>query len=217
MIGSNPHQWVESLRQRAAQVDVLAVADADDADRNRRETDKRRARLANLPCDPDAIADAAASPGVCPHVTGHVGSYAVAQAIETLVSANSSRTLLLLGPTGRGKSYAATWAIAETGGAWLCASDCRVAGWDDLRPRSLTSKLLVIDDLGRESSDWAARELADVLERRHDHGLRTIVTSNLTLARLQDRYGERCASRWSDPRTVIVDVLGADLRRRGQS
>lgn len=214
----NAQQWVDRLRDRAASIDVLAQADADEAAHLRQQADRRRARCnaAGVPLDPDAAEAAIASPGACPLVIGHPGSEAAARAVETFVADGATRTLLLLGPTGRGKSYAATWAIAEAGGVWLSAADCRVAEWDDLRPRAVAARLLVVDDLGREPNGWAQRELADLLELRHNRGLRSIVTSNTPAARIAAIYGDRLASRWADgDYTRIVDVLGRDLRDRG--
>jgi hypothetical protein len=214
----NAEGWIARLRERAATVDVLAVADDAEADARRAAADRRRARLtgAGVPVDPEAAEAAVVSPGACPMVAGHEGSEAAARAVEALLADDHARTLLLVGPTGRGKSFAATWAIAEGGGAWLAAADCRVAEWNDLRPRAAGARLLVLDDLGRESTDWSARELADLLELRHNRGLRTIVTSNLPTRKLAERYGERLASRWGDGRfTATVEVMGGDLRRRG--
>lgn len=197
-------------------VDVLAAEEQADADAARLVREGREARLrAAGALDPEPVAAAIASPGSCPRVVGHAGSEAAARAVETFLGDEHARTLLLLGPTGRGKSHAATWALAERVGAWLSATDVRVAEWDGLRPKALAARLLVIDDLGRESTEWAARELADVCELRHNRGFRTIATSNLIEEKLLARYGERCASRWSDARfSRLVTVLGPDLRGR---
>lgn len=221
MTESTPHEFLARLRARAeAATDVLSDATVE-LDQQRAAFERRRARLLSAGLlDPEAVEAALASPVRCPRVEAHSGSCAAAQGIEAWLDPGSptgrARTLLLLGPTGRGKSYAATWALAEQQGSWLAATECRVDGWDDLRPKAATSRLLVLDDLGREPTGWAARELADVLELRHNRGLRTVVTSNLTADRLAERYGERLASRWADDRlTVTVEVLGRDLRVRG--
>lgn len=198
-------------------VDVLALEDQAEAEAARLVRDSREARLrAAGVLDPDPVSAAIAAPGSCPRVSGHVGSEAAARAVEAFLGDERARTLLLLGPTGRGKSYAATWALAERVGVWLSATDVRVSEWDGLRPRAVSARLLVIDDLGREPTEWSARELADVCELRHNRGLRTIATSNLVEEKLLSRYGERCASRWSDARlSRFVTVLGPDLRARG--
>lgn len=217
----DPVSMLERLRARAGVADVFELDEAAAADQQRQAAERRRARLNAATVDPEAAAVAISSPGRCPRVAGHAGSCAAAQAVEAFAAGIDSpaalRSLLLLGPTGRGKSFAATWVVAELGAAWIAATECRVAGWDDLRPKAVAARVLVLDDLGREATDWSARELADVLELRHNRGRPTVVTSNLPTKRLLERYGERLASRWGDSRmTATVEVLGADLRRRGQ-
>ena len=189
-----------------------------DAEQARQALERRETRLRSAgPLDPAAVAAAlAAASGRAPRVAGHPGSEAAAVAVETFLADPIARTLHLLGPTGRGKSHAATWTLAEQAGVWLPATEVRVAGWDEHRAKAAPARLLVIDDLGREGSAWASRELADLLELRHNRGLRTITTSNLTEEQLRATYGERCASRWSDAAlSRIVVALGPDLRSRG--
>ena len=198
--------------------DAFADVEQSDAEQARQALERRETRLRSAgPLDPAAVAAAlAASSGRAPRVAGHAGSEAAAAAVEAFLGDPAARTLHLLGPTGRGQSHAATWTLAELAGVWLPATEVRVAGWDEHRAKAAPARLLVIDDLGREGSSWASRELADLLELRHNRGLRTITTSNLTDEQLRQTYGERCASRWSDPdlsRTVVV--LGPDLRSRG--
>lgn len=207
------------IRQLAeARSDVFAEPAAPTEDDERRlELDRRANRLrAAGVLDPEAVAAVVQATASCPRIVGHPGSEAAARAVEAFVADRDARTLLLLGPTGRGKSFASAWPLASSAGAWLSATDVRVGGWDELRPKAVSARLLVIDDLGREATEWAARELADVLELRHNRGLRTIATSNLLEDKLAARYGERCASRWSDSRfSRTVVVLGPDLRSRG--
>lgn len=211
-------EMLERLRHKAASADVFELEAATEADQQRQQRERRQARAkgAGVPLDPEAEGSAIASPGRCPRIDGHPGSSAAAKAVEAFVGA-PKRSLLLLGPTGRGKSFAATWLLVELGGVWLAAADCRVGVWDEYRAKAVGARLLVVDDLGRESTDWAARELADLLELRHNRGLRTVATSNLPVLKLLERYGERLASRWNDQTmTTTVEVLGTDLRRRGQ-
>ena len=217
-IGGNLQQLLERVRHKAGAVDVFEAQAEAEADQQRQRLERRaaRAKAAGLVLDPDAAEAAVRSPGACPCVESHAGSRQAAQAVERFAefADRPLRTLLLLGPTGRGKSFAATWLLVELGGVWLAATDCRVAGWDDWRAKAVAARVLVVDDLGRESTEWAAREMADLLELRHNRGLRSVVTSNLPLPKLFERYGERLASRWSDASmTATVEVLGADLRR----
>lgn len=210
--------WIAKLRAKAAQdIDVVEAAARNENEERQQLLSRRWAVLkAAGEIDPDMAKLAVESVGRCPYIEGHAGSVAAARAVEQLVS-HKLRTLLLLGPTGRGKSGAATWAMAETsGGAWLAATDCRVGLWDDARSKAVGSTILVVDDLGREGNDWATREWSDLLEVRHNRGKRTIVTSNLTLPAMVAKYGERLESRWADERyTKVVKVLGPDLRAKG--
>lgn len=215
--------WIGRLKTMAAaqapDVDPFTADEQAKSEARRQVIDRRQARLnAAGGLDPEASAVAAAAIGKCPAIAGHKGSERAAAAAEEYLASKSMRTLILGGPTGRGKSFVSTWIIAEfaSSSAWLAASEVRVSdSWSALRPKVESAKLLVIDDLGRESTDWAGRELADVLELRHNRGLRTVATTNLTRDQVFARYGERLASRLNDARlAMLVDVLGADLRKR---
>lgn len=217
------HGWLAKLRQKsqanAPQVDPFTADEQAQAEARRQIVDRRLARLnAAGGLDPEAVAAASQAIGKCPAVAGHKGSERAASAAQTFLNNPSIRTMILGGPTGRGKSFASTWIVAEwpAASAWIAASEVRVSdSWSALRPKAETTKLLVIDDLGRESTDWAGRELADVIELRHNRGLRTVATTNFTRDQVFARYGERLASRLTDTRlAMLVDVLGADLRKR---
>jgi DNA replication protein DnaC len=74
---------------------------------------------------------------------------------------------------------------------------------------------LFLDDLGTEASDerWCA-EMADLLILRHASRFRalTVVSTNLTLPRIEERYGARCASRLRE--TLLLHRLEGDDQRR---
>jgi len=215
--------WVGRLQKmakaQAPEVDPFTADAQAEADARRQVIDRRSARMnAAGGLDPEAASGVVQSIGRCPRMAGHKGSERAALAAESFLADKLQRTMILCGPTGRGKSYAATWIIAEwqSASAWLAASEVRVSDtWSALRPKVEVTKLLVIDDLGRESTDWAGRELADLMELRHNRGLRTVATTNFTRDQIFARYGERLASRLADGRmSSIIDVLGADLRKR---
>lgn len=215
--------WIGKLKTMAAaqapDVDPFTADEQAKAEARKQVIDRRLARLSAAGgLDPEAAAAAAQAIAKCPSVAGHKGSERAADAAQEYLANPSVRTLILGGPTGRGKSFISTWIIAEWqhSSAWLAASEVRVSeSWSALRPKVETTKLLVIDDMGRESTDWAGRELADVMELRHNRGLRTVATTNLTRDQVFARYGERLASRLNDSRlAMLVDVLGADLRKR---
>lgn len=183
--------------------------------------DRRAARL-ELAGDLSPLAAAAAleSVGRCPRMAGSESSEIMARAVETFLRAGDAYALVLIAPPGRGKSWAATWAVAEFPGAsvWLPAADCRVGqSWDERRGRAMKAPLLVIDDLGGEAGgEWGAREMASMMEVRYDQCRKTIVTTNLMPAEIGKRYSERLTSRWSDSRhSRLVLTVGADMRKGG--
>jgi hypothetical protein len=199
--------------------------------------ERRERRLRSCgPVDPDAAKVCAAALDSCPRVSGHIGSEAAAAAAERFVLEPRMRTLALLGAAGRGKSWAALWPLATPAvwadhgeGCWLPANEIRVPTWDEMRSRATGAKLLVLDDLGLEANDWAAREACQLVESRHNRGARTIVTSNLPMQVadvpeasraswkgrcIADRYGDRFVSRLLDAQvSVVVRCMGPDLRK----
>jgi len=121
-------------------------------------------------------------------------------------------SLIMLGPTGCGKSTAAGLIVRR-----LLDEACRAGGWDWQRAcstwwysatalelarrhhpigrgeapevtRACTGKLLVLDDLGWSPND--VQVVAYVLHERMERQLSTIVTSSLTKADLTARYGD---------------------------
>lgn len=72
--------------------------------------------------------------------------------------------------------------------------------------------LLIIDDLGAEKvSDWSQEMLYGIINRRYEEKLITIITSNLNIADLAERVGERIVSRIVEM-CSIVEIKGEDKR-----
>ena len=131
---------------------------------------------------------------------------------------------MLTGEPGRGKTVAGWYALAEglagkvpgvtlQGVAMRCGQVMPSPRWDELRDRAERTPLLVLDDVTERlahGNGWASGVVADLLERRHDSGLRTLVTANLARERLCDVLGARVASRLDAG--AVVAVSGADLR-----
>lgn len=129
-------------------------------------------------------------------------------------------TLVLKGPRGTGKSVAAIWYLAQTGGhirsptsvarVWISTTN-RAA---DEQLELCQSATLLIDDVGTELPHQVAAvgaALRELLEARQS--LRTILTTNLTREAFEARYpDERLISRME--RAAWVDVDGPDLRSR---
>ncbi|MBE5807425.1 MAG: hypothetical protein E7317_03685 [Clostridiales bacterium] len=79
----------------------------------------------------------------------------------------------------------------------------------------LTAPLLLIDDLGSEPmmKNITVEYLFLLLNERMAQGRHTLIATNLTPAQLQERYGERVASRLFDHRQWgILPFRGKDLR-----
>jgi DNA replication protein DnaC len=136
-------------------------------------------------------------------------------------------SLLILGPTGVGKShqtYGAINQLSRTGllGSWAFTTAPDLYG--SLRPRHgvdterlfqelLGARLLVVDDLGAaKSSEWVEEINYRLVNTRYEQQRPTIYTSNLTGAQLREVVGDRVASRLSDCRHVAL--TGPDRRRR---
>ena len=181
--------------------------------------------------DPVAVLACINSPDRCPRIEGHAGSEAAALAVEAFVASPDARTLLLLGGAGRGKSWAATWALGAVGGAFVTATEVRPKDrWSDRFEDAVRHRLLVFDELGGEAvSEWHAHEVSSLIETRHNAGRKTVITSNVPLrfddvkadARerwkgrtLHDRYGDRLLSRLLDEKfSTVVRCGGDDIRR----
>lgn len=78
-------------------------------------------------------------------------------------------------------------------------------------------ELLVIDDIGvSHTTDFQARILYMLLDRRLSEGKKFIITTNLRFSdnsdEVLDRYGARIASRLAEFRTIIIEM--PDYRKR---
>ena len=117
--------------------------------------------------------------------------------------ATSKTWLVLMGGVGTGKSVAAAWALLQSRPKrcmWETAVGLAArAGGFDGQTHALRLKgcdVLVVDDLGVEhSSEFGRSVLAEVLLHRHEEGLSTVLTTNLSGAAFRERVGERLADR----------------------
>jgi len=82
------------------------------------------------------------------------------------------------------------------------------APYDELFDRVRNVDLLVLDDLGAQSTtQWAQEKLYQVVNYRHVAGLPTVVTTDQSLDKLQETY-PRIVSRIADPHAgTIVTIL----------
>jgi DNA replication protein DnaC len=67
-----------------------------------------------------------------------------------------------------------------------------------------TVDMLILDDLGQGAiTDWGREQLYKILHYRHRNNLPVVITTNLTIADIADRFGGAIASRLSDGAEVI--------------
>lgn len=153
----------------------------------------------------------------------------IATAWAQAVAANpdETRSLLVVGPTGTGKThyaYSVLRAVAETGstGGWkaLTAADL----YASLRPRTgrdseaefealADTGVLFVDDLGAAKlTEWTEEVTYRLINHRYEQCLPGIFTSNVPPAQLRDVLGERIASRLTEMCERIT-LKGADRRK----
>lgn len=72
--------------------------------------------------------------------------------------------------------------------------------------------LLILDDVGAEKmSDWVAETFYLIVNKRYNEMLPTIFTSNLSIADLAERIGDRTVSRIVEM-CDVVELIGKDRR-----
>ena len=86
--------------------------------------------------------------------------------------------------------------------------------YDDLFEEVRNAELLILDDLGTESSsEWAREKIYQIINRRYNSGAPTVVTMN---PREYDRLDERVKSRMADGATSRIVLMreAGDFRAR---
>ena len=139
-----------------------------------------------------------------------------------------TQSLLFVGETGLGKTFLSSCivrALGEKGvpAAFMSAFDMlrtlenehfgRSEG--DTMEHLMTAPLLVIDDLGAEPSNSKFYEtfLYNVINGRINRSLPTIISTNLSPAKIKERYGDRLASRMLSEYLPIL-FRGVDIRQQ---
>jgi len=204
---------------RNAVADVMRrLSPADDTTVRRWEDEQERLRLDSalrLMDLPPRIADDMASPTLN---TEREPIPSIARAIEA-----GQRMILLAGLAGTGKTVAAVWIVHRMRGAYfiripylLELGENHKTAWN--AERALLRSALVLDEVGEEL-DWQRGKVDQILAVRYDMAANcvTVVTTNLELNAFAQRYGERIASRFRDPRyCVIIPCLDVIRPRRGK-
>ncbi len=165
-------------------------------------------------------------------IVTYLGREYVALLANLLSALKEGRSVLLVGPTGTGKTalsviaYRAYESMPEYANAnlylrWptflarLSTGDWN-AGTEAALIASKTKGLLVVDDFAAQDltglENRRRLEYADVLVgERHDNGRTTVYTTNRSLDGLAAQMGDRIASRLSE--LTCIYMGGADLRR----
>ena len=138
-----------------------------------------------------------------------------------------SRDMLLTGPSGLGKSFlmhAMAARLIERGINVLMISaysflqmarKCHFEAEDGVR-ELMDVPVLMVDDLGSEPlmQNITVEQFFHLINERQSRGLSTVISTNLTLKELRERYTERIASRLNDPKNCEIIILeGRDLRK----
>lgn len=140
--------------------------------------------------------------------------------VPEFCSVDTRASVLLLGPTGTGKTAAAALvvrralAVKPVSFAWFSAWQLVAAEkrhpLGSGRPKELdaacTAAVLVLDDLGQEPTSPV---LMEVLNERYEQGRVTIATSGLTPNELRTRYSDAIFRRLTETRGQRGTVIAA--------
>jgi DNA replication protein DnaC len=81
-------------------------------------------------------------------------------------------------------------------------------------PSDEEKKILILDDIGSEkTTDWVIETLGLIINRYYEMENYIFITSNLNLEELQQRYGDRIASRIAEM-CEIIKLEGEDRRTK---
>lgn len=133
-----------------------------------------------------------------------------------------TRNLVILGPVGTGKSYAAWAALRRAYGLGHSVHGTgTVALLDALRPggppdqatRARDVDLLLLDDVGAQrDTDWTDERLYALVHYRWEQRRPIVLTTNLDVTGLRKVLGARPYSRIVDD-ALVLHLAGRDLRR----
>lgn len=139
-------------------------------------------------------------------------------------------SLVLLGPTGVGKThqaYGALHALAASGVQCRWTFTTAADLYARLRPRHgvdseaefqryADAPVLVLDDLGAaKDSEWVEEINYRLINHRYEYMLPTLITSNVPVSELGAQLGERVKSRLTEMADRAV-MVGDDRRMGGQ-
>jgi len=153
-----------------------------------------------------------------------------AWAQSVVANPDDTRSLLVVGPTGTGKThyaYSVLRAIAETGRPTGWAAYTAADLYAQLRPRTgrdseatfesiSNTDVLFVDDLGAAKlTEWTEEVTYRLINHRYEQCRPGIFTSNVPPTQLRDVLGERIASRLTEMCERVA--LKGDDRRKGMA
>lgn len=161
------------------------------------------------------------------YATARPTQIATAWAQSVVTNPDDTRSLLIVGPTGTGKThyaYSVLRAVAETGHAARWAAYTAADLYASLRPRTgrdseaefekiADTDVLFIDDLGAAKlTEWTEEVTYRLINHRYEQCKPGIFTSNVPPGQLRDALGERIASRLVEM-CERVTLKGDDRRK----
>lgn len=156
-----------------------------------------------------------------------VAEAAVAPSLGARRQVTTGPSLLMAGVVGAGKThqaYGAVRRLVQTGVGVRWRATTAADLYANLRPRpgvdserelAAVSRcpLLIIDDLGAaKASEWVEEVTYRLINRRYNHMLPTLITTNLAIKDLRAHLGDRVTSRLAQM-TTRVEFEPVDRRR----
>lgn len=141
--------------------------------------------------------------------------------------------LLIYGIPGNGKTYATCCianALIEKGTPVICVGINSILqriqstynsygreGESNIIRSFTNADLLIIDDLGVEQkTEWSVTRIYNIIDSRYRNGLPTIITTNLSLNELEEKYGKRTYDRLIEMCTPILNDSSSIRRDKGR-
>lgn len=139
------------------------------------------------------------------------------------IAKGEKKSLFIIGDVGTGKTHLAAsiahycmdhGVIVKFGNITDIFQSLRNAFTrdEDILSEVKAVPLLVLDDLGKEyTTEWTNETIYSIINYRYEHMLSTVVTTNLTLAEMQEKIGEATVSRLMEM-CEYVSMDGKDYR-----
>jgi DNA replication protein DnaC len=149
--------------------------------------------------------------------------------VEDILNQENPGGIFLNGPFGTGKTHLAAASMAALSDSGcsnllfavvpkLLALTRKAINTDDPRDyvgEASEANVLVLDDVGAEKiSEWAREQLFLIINSRYENQLPTILTTNASMAELEQRIGGAAVSRICQMAQGYV-LNGSDFRRKG--